>query len=72
MATRAERALNALSDAVADRDTAEARLDRAHARVGRLSLRAHKAGLTYKEIAELIGRSEIRVAQILRAEREAS
>lgn len=34
-------------------------------------LKAADAGVTYREIATLSGLSEIRVAQILRAEREA-
>lgn len=56
--------------------TAENRKDEAKAKRSRNKkfaqmLKAANAGVTYREIAQISGLSEIRVAQILRAERDA-
>lgn len=52
-------------------DAAEARAKRLRGRQRRFLFKQQRNGnLTYREISEIIGRSEIRVAQILREERE--
>lgn len=71
MTTRKEKAIERLSLAAESRNQAEARAAKRRAKLFRLMHREQSAGnLTYREISEIVGLSEIRVAQILREERE--
>jgi DNA-directed RNA polymerase specialized sigma24 family protein len=55
-----------------DRKAAEDKADRLRRKQFRFILKSHQSGLTYREIAAVTGLTEIRIAQILRAEREAA
>ena len=71
MTTRKEKAIERLSTATTQREQAESRAAKRRAKLFKLMYREQAAGnLTYREIAEITGLSEIRVAQILRDERE--
>lgn len=64
------RALDNLKLAVERRDAAEAKAKARRARLFRVMFKTHKDGhATYRELSEITGLSEIRVAQILREER---
>lgn len=68
---RRETAMARLTDVTSERVAAEDRAARLRRKQFTYILRSHKAGLTYREIAQITGLTEIRIAQILRAEREA-
>lgn len=61
-----------LTQVTTERHNAERRAESLRRKQFRYILKSHEAGLTYREIAEVVGLTEIRIAQILRAEREAS
>lgn len=54
-----------------ERKAAEQQAEKLRHKQFRFILKSHQAGLTYREIAQITNLTEIRVAQILRAEREA-
>lgn len=71
MSTRKQKAIDRLTVATTNRNQAEVRASKRRAKLFKLMHREQAAGnLTYREIAEITGLSEIRVAQILREERE--
>jgi len=61
-----------LTQVTAERQDADRKADRLRHKQFRYILKSHQAGLTYREIASVVGLTEIRIAQILRAQREAS
>lgn len=68
--TKRQKAREKLTDITDTRRKAEDRAAKARKKQSAFILRAHKAGLTYAELATITGLTPIRVAQILRAERE--
>lgn len=70
MPSRKEQARADLVDATAQRKAAEDRAVKKRQKQFRKCLKAAEAGLTYREIHDITGLSEIRVSQILRDERE--
>ena len=69
---RRAKAMEKLEAVTEARIEAEQKADALRHKQFRYILKAHQNGLTYRECAEITGLTEIRIAQILRAEREAS
>jgi len=70
MPNRKETARQRLTELSAVRSRDEARAERSRRKFFKGMLKAFNAGLTYREIADISGLSEIRVSQILRQVRE--
>lgn len=71
MSTRKQKVVEKLTLACEESEKADARAVSKRQRKFRAMLRAHESGtVTYRELAEIAGVSEIRVAQILREQRE--
>lgn len=71
MASKKAKQIERLTAAAEARSTAERRAEIKRRKLFRAMLTAHESGeLSYRDIHEITGLSEIRVAQILRAERE--
>lgn len=71
MPSKKQKAIERLTLATEAREAAEERAKKRRAKLFRLMSKEQAAGnLTYREISEITGLSEIRVAQILREERD--
>jgi DNA-directed RNA polymerase specialized sigma24 family protein len=71
MTTKKQKRVDELKAACEESDKADRRAVAKRQKKFRSMLRAHEAGAaTYRDLAEISGLSEIRVAQILREQRE--
>lgn len=71
MSSRKQKATERLTLATEARNSAEDRANKRRAKLYRIMSKEQAAGnLTYREIAAITGLSEIRVAQVLREERD--
>ena len=70
MSAKKDRAREKLTALCRESDRDEVKAVRSRHRKFAFMPKANDAGVTYRELAEISGLSEIRVAQILRAERE--
>ena len=67
-----DKAREKLAAVTAARQNAEQQAEALRHKQFRFILKAHQSGLTYRECAQITGLTEIRIAQILRAERESA
>jgi hypothetical protein len=70
MSAKTDKALERLAELSKAADQADAAADKARARRDAQTLKAYEAGARYSDLAAAIGRTDDRVGQVLKAERE--